>query len=441
MKQKFYIKTQGCQMNEYDSKRIADLMQSTHQFELIDQPKDADILILNTCSIREKAQEKVFSELGRWRLLKEKNPKIIIGVGGCVASQEGKNILKRASFVDFVFGPQTVHRIVNMIEAVKTRHQSVIDISFPKLEKFDQLPPPNVDSPSASISVMEGCNHFCTYCIVPYTRGREISRSMSSVVEEAKVLAKQGVREIILLGQNVNNYECPTTNMDLAELITRIAKIPGIDRIRFVSSHPKSFSDSLIQAYATIPELANHLHLPVQSGSDRILAAMHRGYTVLEFKDKIEHLRKVRPNISISTDFIVGFPNETDQDFEDTMNLIKTIGFDISYSFIYSPRPGTPAAKMPDNVPLEVKKKRLAILQKEIAKNAKKISKSMLGTIQKILVTGYSKKDLHELTGRTENNRVVNFSGDKHLIGKFVNVEITKVFANSLRGKKVKVVN
>ena len=425
-------------MNEYDSARILDLMREKYNAIPCSIPEEADVILINTCSIREKAQEKVFSDLGRFRKIKIKNPKLIIGVGGCVASQEGENILKRAPYVDLVFGPQTLHRITEMIESIQQKQKRSIDISFPKIEKFDCLPDPKANGPSAYVSIMEGCNNFCTYCIVPYTRGREISRPVESILEEIHSLASQKVREITLLGQNVNNYHDDSNSenkIDLAKLIRLVAQIPGIDRIRFMSSHPNAFSDELIQTYADVPELANHLHLPVQSGSNAILKAMHRRYTAEEFISKIEKLRKVCPSISIGSDFIVGFPGETEQDFQDTVNLVNKVGIDTSFSFIYSPRPGTPAAKIEDNIPLAVKKERLNILQKTIIQSAHQISQSMLNTQQNILVTGYAKKDSTELTGRTENNRIVNFKGDKNLIGNFVTVTITKVFPNSLRGE------
>ncbi|MBN1684097.1 MAG: tRNA (N6-isopentenyl adenosine(37)-C2)-methylthiotransferase MiaB [Gammaproteobacteria bacterium] len=431
---KFLIKTQGCQMNEYDSKRIADLLIATQEFELTDKPESADFLILNTCSVRDKAQEKVFSELGRWRPLKNENPKIVIAVGGCVAAQEGENIIKRAPCVDIVFGPQTLHHLVDMYETVQKTALTQIDVSFPQIEKFDHLPKHQADGVTSYITIMEGCNNFCTYCIVPFTRGREISRPVESILDEAKTLAAQGVREIMLLGQNVNHYHFESH--DLAQLIRLVAKIPGIDRIRFTSSHPKYFSQNLTETFRDVPELVNHLHLPVQSGSDRILAKMHRGYTALDFKNKINALRKIRPQISISSDFIVGFPGETEKDFEATMQLIEDIGFDTSYSFIYSPRPGTKAEKLTDDIPLNIKKKRLKILQATIYQHAEKISQGMLGTTQKILVTGFSKKNSDQLSGRTENNRVVNFQGDATLIGQFIDVTITEALPNSLRGTK-----
>ena len=396
--------------------------------------------LLNTCSIREKAEDKVYSELGRFRELKEKNPHIIIGVGGCVASQEGEAILKRAPYVDMIFGPQTLHRIGEMLSQVKTVQKPVVDISFPEIEKFDRMPEPRAEGPTAYVSIMEGCSKYCSFCVVPYTRGEEISRPLDDVLVEIVKLAEQGVREVTLLGQNVNDYRGPMhegETADLALLIHYVSSIQGIQRIRFTTSHPVAFSNSLIAAYAEVPALANHLHLPVQSGSDRILAAMKRGYTVLEFKSKIRKLRKVRPDISITSDFIIGFPGETEADFEDTMNLIHEINFDNSFSFIYSPRPGTPAAQLPDNVSMDVKKKRLAILQNRLMLNGKRISDAMVGKIEKILVVGPSKKDPAILAGRTENNRVVNFSAPQEMIGQIVNVKITESLRNSLRGEWV----
>lgn len=440
MRRKLYIQTHGCQMNEYDSSKMADVLMATHQLEKTLNPEEADVLLLNTCSIREKAQEKVFSDLGRWRALKEENPNLIIGVGGCVASQEGANILKRAPFVNMVFGPQTLHRLGEMLTEVEAKQKSVIDISFPEIEKFDRLPEPKADGPTAYVSIMEGCSKYCSFCVVPYTRGEEISRPFDDVLAEIVSLSEQGVREVNLLGQNVNDYRGPMNEggiADLATLIQYTAAIDNIVRIRFTTSHPVAFSNNLIQAYADVPQLANHLHLPVQSGSDRILAAMKRGYTALEYKSKIRRLRKVRPDISISSDFIIGFPGETEADFEDTMNLIHEIGFDNSFSFIYSPRPGTPAAQLPDDVSMDVKKQRLAILQNRILLNMHRISERMIGTTQSILVSGLSKKNPLQISGRTENNRVVNFDGDSSLIGQLVNVKITEALPNSLRGEMV----
>jgi len=431
-------------MNEYDSSRMADLLENSHGLELTDDANQADVLLLNTCSIREKAQEKVFHQLGRWRLLKENKPELLIGVGGCVASQEGDAIRQRAPFVDLVFGPQTLHRLPKMINDA-SKGSSVVDVSFPAIEKFDNLPAPNVDGPTAFVSIMEGCNKYCSFCVVPYTRGEEISRPFEDVMKEVSHLATLGVREVTLLGQNVNAYRGPinksqgmsneSERMDLAELITEIAKIEGIGRIRFTTSHPMEFSDSLVQVYATVPELVSHLHLPVQSGSDRILAAMKRNHMVLEFKSKIRALKKVRPGISLSSDFIVGFPGESEDDFRATMELIHEIGFDHSFSFIFSARPGTPAAELADDTPMEIKKRRLSILQSRITQQAQAISQAMVGSTQRILVDGYSKKDPGELKGRTENNRIVNFRyADDDLIGKFVDVIIEEAYSNSLRG-------
>ncbi len=426
-------------MNEYDSSRMQDLLRESHDLVRTDDPAEADVLLLNTCSIREKAQDKVYHQLGRWRALKDKNPNLIIGVGGCVASQEGAAISKRAPYVDIIFGPQTLHRLPEMIDASRVNNSpTIVDISFPEIEKFDRLPEPTADGPSAFVSVMEGCSKYCTFCVVPYTRGEEVSRPLQDVLTEIIQLAQQGVREVNLLGQNVNAFRGQSSNgsiTDFVDLIQYIAKIDGIDRIRYTTSHPIEFSDSLIDIYGEVPKLVSHLHLPVQSGSDRILAAMKRGYTVLEYKSKIRRLKKVRPNISISSDFIVGFPGETDADFEHTMNLIQEIGFDTSYSFIYSSRPGTPAADLPDNTPMELKKERLRILQNRISQQAAAISRRMVGTEETILVTGYSKKDPGQLQGRTENNRIVNFeSSDNELIGEFVKVHIDDALPNSLRG-------
>lgn len=427
-------------MNEYDSTKMADVLMASHNLQKTIDPEEADVLLLNTCSIREKAQEKVFSELGRWRALKEKKPHLIIGVGGCVASQEGHTIIDRAPFVDMVFGPQTLHRVGEMITQIKGKRQAVVDVSFPEIEKFDKLPEPRAEGPTAYVSIMEGCSKYCSFCIVPYTRGEEISRPFDDVLAEIASLATQGVREINLLGQNVNDYRGSMHEggiADLACLIQYVAAIEGIVRIRFTTSHPLAFSNNLITAYAEVPALANHLHLPVQSGSDRILAAMKRGYTALEYKSKIRRLRKVRPDIAITSDFIVGFPGETEADFADTMNLIHDIGFDLSFSFIYSPRPGTPAAQLPDTTPMEIKKQRLAVLQNRILLNAKRISDGMVGSLQRILVTGPAKKDPTEFSGRTENNRVVNFKGESHLVGQLVDVKITDSLPNSLRGEWV----
>ena len=435
---KLFIQTHGCQMNEYDSSRMKDLLGESHQMVTTDDPEEADVLLVNTCSIREKAQEKLFHQLGRWRHLKEKNPDLVIGVGGCVASQEGDAIAKRAPFVDLIFGPQTLHRLPEMMESKQDSGAVVVDISFPEIEKFDNLPEPEVDGASAFVSIMEGCSKYCTFCVVPYTRGEEVSRPLDDVLREVEHLADQGVREVNLLGQNVNAYRGDSSNgevVDLAELITLVAKIDGIDRIRYTTSHPVEFSDSLIQAYADVPELVSHLHLPVQSGSDRILMAMKRGHTALEYKSKLRKLVKVRPGISLSSDFIIGFPGETEADFEATMKLIQDIGFDHSFSFIYSQRPGTPASDLPDDTPMELKKQRLKILQARIIQQAQSIGRKMVGNTERVLVTGYSKKDPGQLSGRTENNRVVNFRCDTpELIGKFADVLIEEALPNSLRG-------
>ena len=433
---KLYIKTMGCQMNEYDSEKMADVLRESHGYELTDSPDNADLLLVNTCSIREKAQEKVFSELGRWRALKEKNPNVKIGVGGCVASQEGEGITKRAPFVDVVFGPQTLHRLPEMITDAGKKASSVVDVSFPEIEKFDRLPEPRAEGPTAFVSVMEGCSKYCSFCVVPYTRGEEISRPFDDVIAEVASLAEQGVREVNLLGQNVNAYRGPMHDgeiADLATLIYYVAAIDGIDRIRFTTSHPVEFTDSLIQAYAEVPKLANYLHLPVQHGSDRVLAAMKRGHTILEYKQKIRKLREVRPDISLSSDFIIGFPGETDSDFEKLMNLVAEIGFDQSFSFIYSARPGTPAATLADDTPLEVKKERLQILQSRINQQAMEISRGMVGTTQRVLVEKVSKKSDRQVAGRTENMRWVNFDADPSIIGDFVDVIITEALPNSLR--------
>ena len=435
---KLHIVTHGCQMNEYDSSRMADLLGDSHNMVATENADEADVLLLNTCSIREKAQEKVFHQLGRWKKLKDNNPDLVIGVGGCVASQEGDAIAKRAPFVDVIFGPQTLHRLPEMIETKKKDGTVAVDISFPEIEKFDRLPTPEADGVSAFVSIMEGCSKYCTFCVVPYTRGEEVSRPLADVLSEISALAAQGVREINLLGQNVNAYrgDMPDGSVcDLAELITYAADIEGIDRLRYTTSHPVEFSEALIDVYAKVPELVSHLHLPVQSGSDRILMAMKRGHTAIEYKSKIRRLRTIRPDISISSDFIVGFPGETETDFAATMKLIQEIGFDTSFSFVYSARPGTPAADLPDNEDESLKKKRLKILQDRIVQNAIEISQRMVGTKQTLLITGVSKKDPGQLQGRTENNRVVNFSTDNHqLIGQFADVEITEALPNSLRG-------
>lgn len=437
---KLYIKTFGCQMNEYDSTRISDLLSESHGLVLTDQPDQADVLLLNTCSIREKAQEKVFSQLGRWRPWKEKNPKLIIGVGGCVASQEGEAIRERAHYVDLIFGPQTLHRLPEMINESRSQHTPVIDVSFPEIEKFDRLPEPKADGPTAFVSIMEGCSKYCTYCVVPYTRGEEINRPLNDVIAEITGLARQGVREVNLLGQNVNAYQGLMEDGDIADLallIRHVANIDGIDRIRYTTSHPVEFSQDLIEVYADIPELVSHLHLPVQSGSDRILTMMKRGHMAVEYKQKIRKLREIRPDISISSDFIVGFPGETDADFEQTMKLIKDIGFDFSFSFIFSSRPGTPAADLPDDLPHAEKQARLERLQQLINTQSQSISRQMVGSIQRILVERPSRKDPNQLAGKTENNRVVNFSGDASLIGQFVNIQITEALPNSLRGELI----
>ena len=438
MSKKLYIKTHGCQMNEYDSSRIRDLLRESHDLVPTDNPEEADVLLLNTCSIREKAQEKVFHQLGRWKRLKKKNPNLVIGVGGCVASQEGAEIGRRAPYVDLVFGPQTLHRLPDMMEQRGPGGTIVVDISFPEIEKFDRLPEPKVEGPSAFVSVMEGCSKYCTFCVVPYTRGEEVSRPLDDVIAEIAHLAAGGVREVNLLGQNVNAYRGDNhlgETVDFAELLHVVARIPGIERIRYTTSHPVEFSDALIAAYADIPQLVDHLHLPVQSGSDRILMAMKRGHTVLEYKSKIRRLRKLRPDISISSDFIIGFPGETEADFAATMKLVEEIGFDSSFSFVYSARPGTPAAELPDATDEQTKKQRLQILQNRLIQQAQLISRRMVGKRERILVTGVSKKDPGQLQGRTENNRVVNFSTpDAALVGQFVHVDILEALPNSLRG-------
>ncbi len=424
-------------MNEYDSAKMLDLLARDCQLGVTENEEDADFLVLNTCSIREKAQEKVFSQLGRWKKLKLKNPHLVIGVGGCVASQEGDAIRSRAPYVDIVFGPQTLHRLPQMLEQSKTSGRAVVDVSFPEIEKFDHLPEPKSDGVKAFVSIMEGCSKYCTFCVVPYTRGEEISRPLDDVIAEVASLAGQGVREVNLLGQNVNAYRGLMDDgdtADLALLIHYIATIEGIDRIRYTTSHPVEFSDSLIEAYATVPELVSHLHLPIQSGSDRILMMMKRGHTALEYKHKIRKLREIRPDISISSDFIIGFPGETDADFEATMKLIGDVGFDTSFSFIYSQRPGTPAAFLADNVTQDTKKGRLKALQEKILGQAHLVSQKMVGTRQRILVEGKSRKSDQELSGRTENNRVVNFEASDELIGQFVNVGITRAMNNSLKG-------
>ena len=424
-------------MNEYDSNRMLDSLHDSHNVEATKDEAQADIMLLNTCSVREKAQEKVFSQLGRLRKIKEKNPDLIIGVGGCVASQEGEAILKRAPYVDMVFGPQTLHRLPKMYDEVIKTKSSSVDISFPEIEKFDALPAPKVEGVTAFVSIMEGCSKYCSFCVVPYTRGEEFSRPFDDVIAEVYSLAEQGIREVTLLGQNVNAYwgKMHDDSMsDFALLIRYVAEIEGIDRIRYTTSHPLEFTDSLINVYADVPKLVNHLHLPVQSGSDRILAAMKRRYKASDYIEIIEKVRKIRPNISMSSDFIIGFPGETDEDFEDTMRLIETIGYDLSFSFIYSARPGTPASDLEDNVPMDVKRARLARLQKRITEMAMQISENMVGTSQRLLVDRPARKDPTQISGRTENNRVVNFDGDHALIGQFVDVRITEALPNSLRG-------
>ena len=440
MSKKLFIKTMGCQMNEYDSDKMVDVLRESHGYELTKNVDEADLLLMNTCSIREKAQEKVFSALGRWRPLKEKREGVMIGVGGCVASQEGAAIAERAPYVDVVFGPQTLHRLPELIESANATNASVVDISFPEIEKFDRLPEPRAEGPTAFVSIMEGCSKYCSFCVVPYTRGEEISRPFDDVIAECATLATQGVREINLLGQNVNAFRGPMHDgqiADLATLIYYVAAIDGIERIRFTTSHPVEFTDSLIQAYAEVPKLANYLHLPVQHGSDRVLARMKRGHTVLEYKQKIRKLREARPDISLSSDFIIGFPGETDEDFEALMNLVADIGFDQSFSFIYSARPGTPAAGFADDTPMDVKKQRLQILQARINQQAQVISQGMVGTTQRVLVEKLSKKDAKQVAGRTENMRWVNFDADPSCIGQFMDVVITEAQPNSLRGRLI----
>ncbi len=435
-KQKVYVKTHGCQMNEYDSAKIYDLLHHSGGFCKAETGEEADILLLNTCSVREKAQEKVFSELGRWRAIKEAKPNVLIGVGGCVASQEGEHLARRAPQVDIVFGPQTIHRLPDLINRAKRSKAPIIDISFPEIEKFDNLVKPHVEGPSAYVSIMEGCDKYCSFCVVPYTRGKEISRPLDDILSEIKLLTEQGVREITLLGQNVNGYyrEEQRGTVDFALLLYYIAALGKVERIRYTTSHPIEFNDALVQAHADIPQLMPHCHLPVQSGSDRILAAMKRGYTVLEYKNIIRKLKIACPNISISSDFIVGFPGEEEKDFEKTMELIEYVGYDQSFSFLYSARPGTPAAYLQDTVPVEVKKARLKKLQVRIDEMARGFSDAMVGSIQKVLVSGYSKKSKTQLCGRTENNRVVNFDGDAELVGEIHRIEITQAMSNSLRG-------
>jgi tRNA-2-methylthio-N6-dimethylallyladenosine synthase len=438
MPRHYFIKTFGCQMNEYDSARMADVLRVDAALTATDDAAKADVLLMNTCSVREKAQEKVFSLLGEWRRLKARRPEVLIGVGGCVASQEGEGITERAPFVDLVFGPQTLHRLPEMIRERRRSGRAVVDVSFPEIEKFDHLPAPRAEGSRAYVSVMEGCSKYCSFCIVPYTRGEEVSRSFDSVLEEVRALAAQGVAEVTLLGQNVNAYQGAMgdgARVDLATLIHHVARVPGIERIRFTTSHPLEFNDSLIEAFASIPKLANHLHLAVQSGSDRVLALMKRGYTALEFKDKVRRLRAARPDISISSDFIVGFPGESERDFAATLALVREVGFDQSFSFIYSRRPGTPAASLPDEVEPAVKQERLMRLQTQLEVQARAISESMVGTRQRVLVERPARKDARELAGRTANNRWVNFPGPAQLIGRFVDVTVTAALAHSLRGR------
>jgi len=440
MSGRLYISTFGCQMNEYDSARMADVLRESAGLALTANPEEADVVLLNTCSVREKAQEKVFSHLGRWRLLKRRKPGLVIGVGGCVASQEGAGILERAPFVDLVFGPQTIHRLPAMLAALRATRAPQVDISFPEIEKFDRLPEPAATGATAFVSVMEGCSRYCSFCVVPYTRGEEMSRPFAQVVAEVGSLVAQGVREVTLLGQNVNAYRGPRddgADVDLAGLIRHVAALPGLERIRFTTSHPLEFRDSLVAAYAEVPKLANYLHLPVQSGSDRVLAAMKRGYTRLEYKQKIRKLRAVRPDISLSSDFIVGFPGETEADFAETLELIEDVGFDQSFSFIYSQRPGTPAASLPDQVPREVKQERLERLQAKVDAQARAISRRMVGSTQRVLVEKPSRRNPSQLAGRTENMRWVNFDGPRSLVDRFADVCITEAMPNSLRGRLV----
>ncbi len=436
---KLHIRTFGCQMNEYDSNKMSDVLKHSHGLELTDDVAQADVLLVNTCSIREKAEEKLFHQLGRWKKLKTTKPNLVIGVGGCVASQEGDLILKRAPYVDLIFGPQTLHRLPNMLNDALDKSQVSIDISFPEIEKFDHLPEPHADGASAFVSVMEGCSKYCTFCVVPYTRGEEISRPFNDVICEVEVLAEQGVKEINLLGQNVNAYRGLMDDgeiADLALLIAIVAQVSGIERIRYTTSHPVEFSDRLIKTYAEVPELVSHVHLPVQSGSDKILGSMKRGHTVIEYKSKIRRLREIRPDISLSSDFIIGFPGETEEDFNNTMKLIDEMGFDKSFSFIYSKRPGTIAASLPDDVDQTVKKQRLAVIQDKLNEKTEEISRSMIGSIQKVLVEGHSKKG-STLSGRTENMRTTHFQGNEDLIGQLVSVKITEGFANSLQGELI----
>ena len=444
MPRTLYIKTFGCQMNVYDSAKTAQLLAQSHGLTLTDTPEQADVLLINTCSVREKAQEKVFSQLGQWREWKKQRPELLIGVGGCVASQEGESLRTRAPYVDFVYGPQTLHRVPSMLAEAQRLHRAIVDISFPEIEKFDSLPTPQASGPTAFVSIMEGCSKYCSFCIVPYTRGEEFSRPFDDVLAEVASLADQGVREIMFLGQNVNAYRGPMDDGDeasLALLIHYAAAIDGVDRIRFTTSHPVDVSDDLIEAFREVPELVGHLHLPVQSGSDRILELMKRGYNAQNYRHKANRLRDARANLALSSDFIVGFPGETDRDFEDTLQLIEDVQFDQSYSFVFSPRPGTPAAELPDPVPVQIKKERLAVLQSRLSARGAAISRAMVGTVQVVLVESHAKKNPGELAGRTENDRVVNFAGPQHLIGCFADVLITEALPNSLRGKIVAPIN
>jgi len=440
MTQKLFIQTNGCQMNEYDSDKMRDVLKASHGFEVTQNPEEADVLLLNTCSIREKAQEKVFSAVGRWKKIKDKRPEIIIGVGGCVASQEGEAIQKRAPYVDIVFGPQTLHRLPELLNKARQGQQKVVDISFPEIEKFDSLPEPRAEGPKAFVSVMEGCSKYCTYCVVPYTRGEEISRPLNDVIAEIETLTSQGVREINLLGQNVNAYRGEMEDGEIASfslLLYYVAAVEGIDRIRFTTSHPLEFTDDIIEAFKEIPQLVNHVHLPVQSGSNRILQAMKRGHTREDYLLIMDKLKEARPGISLSSDFIIGFPSETDEEFEQTMQLIDEVGFDFSYSFIFSPRPGTPAADFEDGISMDVKKQRLERLQNKLNEMTQAISESMVGSVQTVLVEGVSRKNPLHMTGRTENNRAVNFAAHPRLAGQFVDVLITEALPNSLRGRLV----
>ncbi len=440
MAKKFYIKTYGCQMNEYDSGKMADVLRACEGMEQTDVPEEADVILFNTCSVREKAQEKVFSDLGRVRPLKAQRPDLIIGVGGCVASQEGDVIVKRAPYVDVVFGPQTLHRLPQLIAARRASGRPQVDISFPEIEKFDHLPQAQTTAGSAFVSIMEGCSKYCSFCVVPYTRGEEVSRPLADVLHEVQMLVTQGVGEITLLGQNVNAYYGATDDgetVDLAFLVQALARLPGLQRLRFTTSHPKEMTQRLIDVYASTPKLSSHLHLPVQSGSDRILAAMKRGYTALEYKSTIRKLRAARPDIVLTSDFIIGFPGETERDFDATMKLVEEVGFDASFSFIYSSRPGTPAANLPDEVPQEVKAERLKRLQDLVAVQAQRLAQSLLGSVQRVLIEGASRKDAQELAGRLDNNRIVNFMGSPAMVGRFVDVKITGVWAYTLRGELV----